>query len=91
MKSKREIINELKNVKLVIGNGFDLYCGLKTSYSDYFNNDSSKNEKLEELVSGFSKTTTMNLNFSLDTASRNECWKEIYLIYMKCMMKYYNI
>lgn len=76
MKSKREIINELKNVKLVIGNGFDLYCGLKTSYSDYFNNDSSKNEKLEELFNAFSKTTPMDLKFSLDTASINECWKD---------------
>lgn len=53
MKSKREIINELKNVKLVIGNGFDLYCGLKTSYSDYFNNDSSKNKVLEDWYNQF--------------------------------------
>ena len=53
MTSKREIINELKNVKLVIGNGFDLYCGLKTSYSDYFNNDSSKNKVLEDWYNQF--------------------------------------
>ncbi|MBQ7994734.1 MAG: helix-turn-helix domain-containing protein [Bacilli bacterium] len=33
---KREYIHNLKNVKLVIGNGFDLHCGLKTSYKDYF-------------------------------------------------------
>lgn len=27
----------LKKAKLIIGNGIDLRCGFKTSYSDYFN------------------------------------------------------
>lgn len=26
----------LTNVKIIIGNGFDLHCGLRTSYKDYF-------------------------------------------------------
>ncbi len=34
--TKFEAVQNLKNVKLVIGNGFDLYCGLKTKYEDYF-------------------------------------------------------
>ena len=33
---KSEIVKNLTNVKLVLGNGFDCYCGLKTKYSDYF-------------------------------------------------------
>lgn len=37
MSEKSQIIHELKNVKLVLGNGFDLHCHLKTRYSDYFN------------------------------------------------------
>ena len=36
MLSKKEVINNLKNVKLILGNGFDLHCGLKSKYSDYF-------------------------------------------------------
>lgn len=74
MKSKREIINELKNVKLVIGNGFDLYCGLKTSYSDYFNNDSSKNKVLEDWYNQFLNNVQTYLQFSLDEASKSDCW-----------------
>ena len=33
---KTEYIKSLKNVKLVLGNGFDLHCGLRTKYSDFF-------------------------------------------------------
>lgn len=34
---KEDVVKNLYRVKLVIGNGFDLFCGLKTSYSDFFN------------------------------------------------------
>ena len=34
--SKTTLIQTLKKVKLVIGNGFDLHCGLHTKYSDYY-------------------------------------------------------
>lgn len=33
---KKELIHSLPGVKIVIGNGFDLHCGLKTSFFDYF-------------------------------------------------------
>lgn len=36
--TKEELVRELKNVRIVFGNGADLYCGLKTSYSDFFEN-----------------------------------------------------
>ena len=32
---KKDLIKQLFNVKLIIGNGFDLSCGIKTKYSDY--------------------------------------------------------
>ena len=34
--NKLEYISNLKNVKVILGNGFDLFCGLHTKYSDYF-------------------------------------------------------
>lgn len=34
--TKEEFVKSLSNVKIVFGNGADLYCGLKTKYSDYF-------------------------------------------------------
>lgn len=33
---KKELIKELDNKKIVLGNGFDLFCGLKTSYKNFF-------------------------------------------------------
>lgn len=36
MKSKNNYLQSLQNVKLIIGNGFDLHCGLETKYSSYF-------------------------------------------------------
>lgn len=36
MDDKDNALQNLKKVKLILGNGFDLFCGLKTSYSDYF-------------------------------------------------------
>lgn len=33
---KAELLKSLDNVKVVLGNGFDLCCGLHTKYSDYY-------------------------------------------------------
>lgn len=80
MKSKKEIINELKNVKLVIGNGFDLYCGLKTSYSDYFNSSMYRKEMIETWYNRFSEQFLEDVRphtyILLDKTIEKECWKE---------------
>lgn len=34
--SKEASIKELEKVKVVLGNGFDLFCGVKSSYKDFF-------------------------------------------------------
>lgn len=34
--SKLASVQQLSNVKLVLGNGFDLFCGIKSSYKDFF-------------------------------------------------------
>ena len=45
MKStENEYLFNLRNVKLVLGNGFDLHCGLKTRYKDFFEFDNTKDE-----------------------------------------------
>lgn len=38
-KQKSLFLADLRPIKFVIGNGFDLHCGLKTKYSDFFNSD----------------------------------------------------
>lgn len=64
MVSKKDAINNLKSVKLIIGNGFDLHCGLKSKYSDYFQAPSNK-EKFDEIIHwldtlGDKKTLSLN-------------------------------
>ena len=43
-----EEMKNLLNVKLIIGNGFDLYCGLKTSYNHYFDFNQDKYRFLDK-------------------------------------------
>lgn len=45
--SKKQLLKNLRNAKIIIGNGFDLYCGLKTKYSDFFNSNQNIVEKLK--------------------------------------------
>ena len=65
MTSKRDTILELKNVKLVIGNGFDLHCGLKTKYRDYFLSDKNKNEYFKKWINDYKSKAMNYVNFSL--------------------------
>ena len=48
MVRKENALHDLERVKLIIGNGFDLYCGLKTKYRDYFNFCRPKMKRIEE-------------------------------------------
>ena len=51
--SKNEAIHRLPKIKLVIGNGFDLHCGMHSSYADYFNSVSHLNTAIEAWANGF--------------------------------------
>lgn len=72
----------LNNVKLIFGNGFDLYCGLKSSYKDFFQrgqkfNDLSKifSEFAEEwpykIYSNWLKIKSIQDRFSTDFSKAN--------------------
>ena len=63
--SKREIVKKLSNKKIVLGNGFDLFCGLKTSYNDFFKSQSENYRCFESLVSSF-HPTTLGRGYSFD-------------------------
>ncbi len=74
MEDKLEIIHGLKNVKLVLGNGFDLRCGLKTRYKDYFDHDGQKNDKIKELVDLFSMILDLISNKGKDPQTDAVSW-----------------
>lgn len=71
---KIDLIKELENVKLVIGNGFDLSCGIKTKYSDFFLFDENKNEILNRWLSDFSCKVKSYVDFKLSKSNRDEFW-----------------
>lgn len=50
---KNKYIQQLENIKLVIGNGFDLECKLKSSYKHFFKEQSSRYTKIIELYDNF--------------------------------------
>ena len=85
MLSKTESIKSLKNVKLILGNGFDLHCGLKSRYSDYFESPSNK-DKFEDItrwLASFESHKTMLLadaikavddHFADKKFEKTSCW-----------------
>lgn len=75
--NKQDLINNLEKIKLIIGNGFDLYCGMKTKYSDFFKNNISKID-FDNWVNDFSFSTVRNyVNFKNDIINRKELWTNI--------------
>lgn len=72
MSSKKDFVKNLNNVKLVIGNGFDLRCGLKSKYSDFFAYLFDKDEKIEEWYKEFATKVRYYLDFS--TSNYSDFW-----------------
>lgn len=66
---KYDLIHSLPAIKLVIGNGFDLYCGLETRYVDYFN---SRKEKIDNIRNCINQLKIVTTNFFAKEASIDE-------------------
>lgn len=64
MINKQEYIQTLTNVKVVLGNGFDLHCGLRTTYNDFFRFNFKKIIHIKKLFDEYEKRETFNVNFS---------------------------
>lgn len=91
MKTKYKIVHELKNVKLILGNGYDLQCHLKTSYADYFLYDERKNNILREWIKEFEYKSKDYLNFNSN--NRREFWVNLknfdyYNVWTYCFILY---
>lgn len=72
MPTKNEMIHNLKNVKLVLGNGFDLHCHLKTTYSDFFHYYEEKNKYFLKWIEEF--TPKARDYVDLRTANNKDFW-----------------
>ena len=47
---KNEFIKKLDKVKVILGNGFDLHCGLYTKYSDFYCKHWKKLHRIKKLI-----------------------------------------
>lgn len=61
--NKAEYVKSLSKVKIVIGNGFDLHCGLHTTYSDYYCKNYKKYLFIQNLYSRYEKTDELDFDF----------------------------
>lgn len=72
--TKEEMIKDLKNVKLVIGNGYDLHCGLNSSYADFFMRDADKNNYFNKWLDEIKEK--ISLNAFTTEQSKEDVWVE---------------
>lgn len=72
--TKEEMIKDLKNVKLVIGNGYDLHCGLESSYADFFMRDIDKNNYFNKWLDELKKK--INLDYLDAELTEEDFWME---------------
>lgn len=72
--NKEEFVKTLKKVKLVIGNGFDLHCGLHTTYGDYYCKNWRKYKFIKDLFSSFKKDNGFEFDFEDKNTSNLNMW-----------------
>lgn len=77
-KNKKEFVRSLSNVKLVIGNGFDLHCGLKTKYSDFFIYFYEKFDFINELYKKFQQNG--EIDFDDERISKILIWDIFFVL-----------
>lgn len=77
---KREYLHSLKNVKIVLGNGFDLHCGLHTKYSDYYCKNFGKYSYIKKQLEIYKTDGHLNFDFSLKKNKNINTWDVFFAI-----------
>ena len=72
--NKKEFVKNLKNVKVIIGNGFDLHCGLHTKYSDYYCQNYKKFVFIQKEYKKYLNNNDYELNFSDEKIDKLNVW-----------------
>ena len=71
--NKSDYVPSLKNTKLVIGNGFDLHCGLHTTYSDYYCKNWKKYRLIQKMYKSFINDNK-KIDFSNEVVDSLNVW-----------------
>lgn len=72
--NKEEFVKSLEKVKLIIGNGFDLHCGLHTKYSDFYCKNFKRYLFIQNLYSEYEKSNEVSFNFEDQKIARLNVW-----------------
>ena len=76
---KKEFVHSLNKVKLVLGNGFDLHCGLHTKYSDFYCWSIEKFLELRKMIKSYCDNGDMNF-FENDKINHINVWDIFFAI-----------
>ena len=92
MIDKREYIHSLKNIKLVLGNGYDLHCKLHSSYKDYLYKRKEYFDELRNLITKYKEQFNNCASFLDNTTfddielSKVNIWEMVLAV-----MSYYSV
>jgi len=73
MIEKERFIQSLPDVKLVLGNGFDLYCGLKTKYEHFFKGNKNNYDFFIDWIKKFELTVGEYIKFNV--SNHRDFWE----------------
>lgn len=77
---KQEYIKSLKNVRIVLGNGFDLHCGLHTKYSDYYCLNFKRYFFIKNKFKAYESTDVFDLNFKDKEVQIINTWDVFFIL-----------
>lgn len=77
---KQEYIKSLKNVKIVLGNGFDLHCGLHSKYSDYYCKNYEKFFFIKDLIIKYKESEILDLDFNDKRVQSINTWDVFFVM-----------
>lgn len=78
--NKQEFIKNLKNVKIVLGNGFDLHCGLHSKYSDYYCQNWRKYFFIKDSFSKYKNNDIFDLDFNDKMVQSINTWDVFFVM-----------
>ena len=90
-----EFLNRTGKIRVVIGNGFDLYCGLHTTYSNYYCKYWKKYKTIQSAI-GNSITNNIPIEFSDETLKTCNIWDVFFAMHSsedpeKCQHKWCEV
>ena len=88
-------LNRNGNIRVVIGNGFDLFCGIHTTYSDYYCKNWRKYISIQAIIDNY-VNQNHDIDFSNNVVNSYNVWDVFFALHSdkdprKCKQKWCDI